>query len=310
MVTVVYLAIYAGVLCFVVGCIRRILQYSRLPMHLRWELYPVPHENPRRAAYGGSYFERADWTSEGQKFHRWGEMRAMLAEILLLRSVWESNRRLWYASFVFHIGLYCLIATCLLAASAAVLNLATSSESARLASGVITSVYRLTGAGGAGFVLLGAAGLLGRRLLDASVRRYTTPGDMFNLVFFLAAIGLTAVGYVAGAEGAGVTTLAHGLITFDTSVRISTVFGLGLVLASMLVAYIPFTHMSHFIGKYFTFHAVRWDDAQNRRGSGMEARIAGVMAYRPTWSASHIGADGSKSWPELAVASPAQEVRK
>ena len=27
------------------------------------------------------------------------------------------------------------------------------------------------------------------------------------------------------------------------------------------LAYIPLTHMSHFVGKYFTYHAVRWDDA-------------------------------------------------
>lgn len=308
MVTVVYLAIYAGILSFVGGCIRRYVQYSRLPMHLRWELYPVPHEDPVRAAHGGSYFERADWAGEKQRLHRLGEVRAMAAEIFLLRSVWESNRRLWYASFVFHIGLYCLIASCLLAIFAAVLNLGMSSEGARIAADVIGRMYRLTGAGGAGFVLLGAAGLLARRVLDRGIRRYTTPGDIFNLCFFLAAVGVTAAGYVIGGEG--VTALARGLITFDTSVRISPLFALGLVLASMLVAYIPFTHMAHFIGKYFTFHHVRWDDAQNRRGGAMEARIAGVMAYKPRWPARHIGADGSKSWPELAAANPAQEVRK
>lgn len=306
MVTVVYLTIYAGSLCFIVGCIRRVLQYSRLPMHVRWELYPVPHEHPRRAAHGGSYFEDANWASGKQRFHRLGETRAMLVEILFLRSLWESNRRLWYASFLFHIGLYCLIVTCLLLAGATVLSIAAPTAGA--AGSVAAKIYRATGAGGAAFVVLGATGVLGRRLLDRTERSFTLPGDVFNLLFFVVSIGLTAIGYLRG--GPDMAALAHGLFTFDTSLQVNAALGIGLVLASMLVAYIPYTHMAHFIGKYFTFHAVRWDDAQNRRGSEMESRIAGVMAYKPTWSASHIGADGTKTWPEIATANPAQEVRK
>ena len=42
------------------------------------------------------------------------------------------------------------------------------------------------------------------------------------------------------------------------------------MLSALLAAYIPFTHMSHFVGKYFTYHAVRWDDAANRRGGAIE----------------------------------------
>jgi nitrate reductase gamma subunit len=197
----------------------------------------------------------------------------------------------------------------LLVVFVAVLGLAASSEGAHAAFVVIAKFYRLTGAAGAAFVLLGAVGLLARRTFDRGVRVYTTRGDIANLLMFAVAIGLAAVGYVTGGA-AGVGTLANGLITFDTSVHISPLFALGLLLTSALVAYIPFTHMSHFMGKYFTFHTVRWDDAQNRRDGEMEPRIAGVMAYRPAWSASHIAADGSKSWPELAAANPAQEVRK
>ena len=32
------------------------------------------------------------------------------------------------------------------------------------------------------------------------------------------------------------------------------------ILMSLLVIYIPLTHMSHFIGKYFAYHAIRWND--------------------------------------------------
>jgi hypothetical protein len=56
------------------------------------------------------------------------------------------------------------------------------------------------------------------------------------------------------------------------------------------------------VAKYFTYHAVRWDDAPNT------GRIAGTMAeylrYRPTWSARHVGADGTKTWAEVATTPP------
>ena len=52
------------------------------------------------------------------------------------------------------------------------------------------------------------------------------------------------------------------------------------------------THMSHFIAKYFTYHAVRWDDRPSRQGSAFEKRIAEYLTYRPRWAAPHIGADG------------------
>jgi hypothetical protein len=55
----VFLFMYAAVFVFAVGCIGRVLQYARAPIHLRWELYPVPHETPERVKHGGSYFEES-----------------------------------------------------------------------------------------------------------------------------------------------------------------------------------------------------------------------------------------------------------
>ncbi len=43
--------------------------------------------------------------------------------------------------------------------------------------------------------------------------------------------------------------------------------------ASLLVAYIPLTHMSHMFMKYFLYHKVKWDDAPNRRGGRIEAAV-------------------------------------
>ena len=68
----------------------------------------------------------------------------------------------------------------------------------------------------------------------------------------------------------------------------SGLFGVGVALSSVLAAYIPFTHMSHFIAKYFTYHDVRWDDRPNVRGGSIESTVAEYLTYRPTWSAAHV----------------------
>ena len=159
-------------------------------------------------------------------------------------------------------------------------------------------------------VLLGAAGLLVRRMSDPNLKDYTSAADKFNLVFFMVTVAVLGVGYRVRPPGASVSSLVHGLLVFDTTVPMGLVLGAGLVLLAALVAYIPFTHMSHFIAKYFTYHAVRWDDAPNRRGSKIEARIAEYLTYRPTWAAAHIAGDGRKSWAEVATFNPAQENRK
>ncbi len=109
MTAAVYLAIYAGLLIFLAGCLRRIFVYARTPLHLRWELYPLPHEHPYRAAYGGSYFETQEWWRQPQVANRRGEWRVMIEEILFLKSLREFNRRLWLPSFLFHFGLYLVI---------------------------------------------------------------------------------------------------------------------------------------------------------------------------------------------------------
>ncbi len=79
---------------------------------------------------------------------------------------------------------------------------------------------------------------------------------------------------------------------------------LTIVSASLLVAYIPLTHMSHMFMKYFLYHKVKWDDAPNRPGGLMEAAIKNNLELKPTWQAKHIGADGHKSWRDIASSAP------
>jgi len=72
----------------------------------------------------------------------------------------------------------------------------------------------------------------------------------------------------------------------------------------VLTAYIPLTHMSHFVAKYFTYHSVRWDDAPLRDNRRIAAAFAEYLTYRPTWSAPHMKAGGATTWAEVAATNP------
>lgn len=311
MTITVYAAICLGLAIFVIGCVRRALQYAKMPIHLRWEVYPVPHEERSRVAHGGSYFEESDWWTKPRHSNLVGELRVMVPEILFLKGLWEFNRRLWLASFVFHFGLYLLIGTAVLVGIGGALPLLVPS----VASGgfwiALAALYKITGYAGAILSVVGALLLLLRRATSQELKNYTKPADFFNLLFFIVAFAAVAAGYVLRPPGsAGIGDVARGLFRFDADRVVSPLFGTGLILASALLAYIPFTHMAHFIAKYFTYHFVRWDDQPNVRGSSIESRVAQYLTYRPTWSAVHVGADGRKTWVDIATTNPTQEVRK
>ncbi len=306
----VYVVLYLGFLIFVAGCIRRVLQYARMPLHLRWELYPVPHEEPARAAHGGSYFESVDWWKQKSHFNLQGELRAMVPEMLFLKALWEFNRKLWYASFLFHFGLYLTIATLVLVLGQGLLTLSVAGWAYGTGGLVLAGMYHITGYAGVALALIGAVALLARRVSDPQLKNYNVPADLFNLVFFIVTFGLLGAGYLTRPAGVTVTALARGVLTFDRSVPIGGIFGAGLLLASVLVAYIPYTHMAHFIAKYFTYHSVRWDDRANLRAGRIESTVAGYLDYKPTWAAPHMGATGERTWAEIATTNPAQEVHK
>jgi nitrate reductase gamma subunit len=300
MTLILYSFIYDAVLIFLIASVARAIRYARAPLHLRWELYPVPHEDPSLVEHGGSYFEKVDWWKQPLHFNLWGELKFMVPEMLFLKGLWEFNRGLWWRSFPFHFGLYLLFGTAVLVAG-----------SAWLGTAALHPLYTATGLVGAVGVMVGALGLLVRRLTDPNLKNYTAPADVFNLVLFLAVIGLLLAGYfLRPPDFTGALGLARGLLVFDTTVRVPGLLASGLLLGSVLLAYIPLTHMSHFIAKYFTYHSIRWDDAPNRGEAKLAAKIAECLSYRPTWAAAHMGADGTRTWAEIATTNPAAGAKK
>jgi nitrate reductase gamma subunit len=311
MVWLTYTIVYAGAILFFLGCVRRILQYSRAPIHLRWELYPVPHEDPARVAHGGSYFEEPDWWEHPRRFNMGGELEFMVPEMLFLKGLWEFNRKLWTRSFPFHFGLYLMIGSSTVLGAAALVSIWHPVWLAGWIGLASHAFYRYTGLAGSILALFGSVSLLIRRLTDDDLKNYTAPADVFNLLSFGLTLSLLLVGYfTSGPHFPGMLAMTRGLLTFRPVSSVPPLLAVGVILLAALTAYVPYTHMAHFIAKYFTYHSVRWDDALKPHGGKLERKMAEYLTYRPTWSAPHIGADGEKTWAEIAQASPFPEKPK
>ncbi|MFH1437364.1 MAG: hypothetical protein ABIJ56_16790, partial [Pseudomonadota bacterium] len=69
----------------------------------------------------------------------------------------------------------------------------------------------------------------------------------------------------------------------------------------VFLAYLPFTHMTHFIAKYFTYHDIKWADEPAIADPGMEEKMGKVLNYPVSWSARHIKGDGKKTWVDVAT---------
>jgi nitrate reductase gamma subunit len=302
-----YLVVYAGLAVFALAVAARVVMWVRMPLHLRWELYPIPHEGGGRARYGGSYLEQSEWWTKARQVSLSGELKAMVAEILFLAALREHNRKLWTRSFPFHFGLYLVAACTVLMMTAGVLGAVAPGVMAGALGRVVRVAVPVCGGSGLVLAFLGALGLLQRRLGTPELRLFATSADYFNLLLFVVVLGCALVSFLlVDRTFAGASAFVRNLMTG----RLEALPGSGLqpllpalsaLLLAVLTAYIPLTHMSHFVGKYFAYHAIRWSDEPNLAGGGEEATIRGLLARPVSWSAPHIQGDGRKSWADVAT---------
>jgi nitrate reductase gamma subunit len=312
MTTLVYIIAYLSIAVFLIAVAVRFVFWSKMPMHLRWELYPVAHEGGGRAAYGGSYLEESDWWQKKREVSMLGELKVMVPEILFLVALREHNVKLWKWSFPFHFGLYLVGGTTMLLILGGLISAFLPTGVADPIGGVIGAVVPFLGGAGLVLGIIGAVGLFMRRR-GRSLRDYTAPADLFNLAFFIVAFGFALATFIGfDRKFAMVTEFVTNLVTFNLAPLAVSGTGallllLSVVLLSLLTAYIPTTHMSHFVGKYFAYHSIRWKDDPNLQG-GKEEKVIEELLSRPiSWSASHIGGDGKKTWLDAATEEPEVE---
>ena len=307
MSSVAHVIAYLSLIIFLVAVVAKIVAYLKRPIHVRWELYPVAHETPDRAAYGGSFMEDVDWWKKERKSNTLGELKFMLPEILLLRGVFESNKKLWLVSFPFHFGLYLLMGFAGLLMFGVIMTAAKVSVSAG-ATGFGALVHTATSVvGPVGMILafVGAAGLLLRRLMDRDLKNYSSLGHTFNLGLFLLTLGVAFITWqVVDNDFSMLQLFVYSLFTGKFMTFGSTLFAVQVILIFGLLAYIPLTHMSHFFMKYFLWHDIRWGDEPNVNHPETDKKIVAALGQTVTWSAEHIHADGKKNWVEVASYNP------
>jgi nitrate reductase gamma subunit len=306
----IYLFTYACMGVFLLAVAARAYRLFSMPIHLRWELYPVAHEPAKKARYGGSYMEDVDWWTKPRETNKLGELRVMLPEIFLLAGVYHGNRKLWTYSFPFHFGLYCMIAFLGLlgvGGIAQALGMQIGSDASVLGAGLHYLTLTM-GFIGMALGLFGSIGLIVRRLTDEDLKDFTAPLDIFNLGLFAVTLAIGLVSFLfVDSSFVALRGFAQGLLTFNPQPVASGLTTVAIALGVITIAYVPLTHMSHFFTKYFMYHEVRWNDEPNNRETEMSDKIDAALGQSPTWSASHIGADGKKTWVDIATTNPESE---
>lgn len=300
----IYTVSYASIVVFLAAVAMRARKLARAPLHLRWELYPVAHEKDH-LKHGGSFMEDLEWWTKPRKTSFFSMLSRMLPEMIFIKALWENNRPLWYRSFPFHFGLYLLIAfiVCLVLG---VIGRFTGIEiAAGTGSTYGAAVFYLTklfGAVGIILALIGAVGLLIRRLSAPDLDGYTLTSHVFNLGFFIVTLSVAFFTFVlVDSSFELIRSYLHNMITFSFEPIGSWLVSAEVVLGSILIAYIPLTHMSHFFTKWFMYHEVLWDDQPNAPGSTLEARLLEYLNYPVSWSAPHIAGGGKKTWADVAT---------
>ncbi len=298
---IIQIAIYVLGAAFIAGFISKFIKYSKMPIHLRWELYPVAGETKR--PWGGSYLEDSEWwTKPVEEKSFLGEIKFMGQEILCFREYFEKNRSLWYIVYPFHVGIFLLVGfflTLIVGALMMVGDVVVAGESTSILGKL---VYYLTLITGITSLVAGTAGcmaLLVRKLADNSMKLYTRRIEYFNIVLVL---GIFVTGICAWAFADSTFSTAReftkGLITFGDSGSPAGIVSAHMILIGLFLAYLPFTNMMHFFMKHFTYNSVRWDDAPHLRGNRIEQQLEPLLAQPISWAAPHI--KGINKWSDIA----------
>jgi len=290
--------IYAAFLVCIIGTLAKLGRYIRAPTHLRWELYPVPHEK----AYFAVRDEIPMLRGSFAQFYHGGlaeELKEMLPEMLFLVRVFRYRRRIWFFSLAMHDGIYLILAWFVLLLIDAITRLAgipVYAFSPNPWGAFIAWLTIITGIVGGFAIAVGTVGLFIFRLADRGMREYATFREYFNLAFiftvvitalvavctyvwnYMCANGFTFKNLIDALFGnhQGVFYEAMmqmlALITFDPS----KLAGLTFVTSPLMLAhqilfclfllYYPFSKMVHGPAKYVSYHLVNWDDKPHQEG--------------------------------------------
>ena len=267
---------YVSFIVLVLGLTYRVIKWSSLPLQLRWELYPIPHK------------------VNGLK-GKIEELKETLKEMLFIVRVWRGKKKLWLFTWTFHIGLYLMLIWFILLLLGAIVKsvwrIEVSMTSQNTLGLILGYLIDICGVWGSIILAFGVTSLIIFRTLDKGMRMYSTAIDYLNLILIASIVwtGIAIVypkvlhyGYVyysfdkifIGFDKVFQNAINQmvSLITFNPSILYAIdilrepLMFIHQVLLYVFLAYLPFSKMVHFIGKYFTYHKVIWDDKPGLEG--------------------------------------------
>lgn len=286
----------------------KLIKIARMPVHLRWELYPVASETESKQ--GSTYYEDV---GKWRKNHRKTVLKGvfhLLKENFWLGEYFRRNRWYWLVLLPWHIGFILIIAfhiLCFFGALVIVADMPVSAESTFILGRTFYFLILLTGVISFISGAFGSVGLFIKRLIDKDLRAFATPQNYFTYLFTLVVFlsGLYAWSFV-DPTFAGYREFWKGLVTLSPA-SVDSATATHIILFALFLIYLPFTRSLHYITKFFAFLWVQWDDKPNLRGSKMEKNVKKWLNKPVSWSAAHIEADGKKSWIDITTKKTSDE---
>jgi len=250
---------YLAFIIFVVGTIYRVVNWARSA---------VPLKIPLTAgqAYSLPFLKRTIYDRIDCPFTRLGVVVRMFFEVFLMRSLFRNTRFyhdkmtnvdtrwLWLFAMMFHYSLLIILLRHLRFFTNPVPWFIKQLDWADAAIKFWVPPIYISGI----LVLVSLAFLWGRRIFLAKERCISLPSDHFVLILISAiVISGTLMRYFIKVDIASVKQLALGLVTFhppgpDVLQSINPIFYFHLTCVSILIAYIPFSKLMHFIGIFFS----------------------------------------------------------
>lgn len=307
MTTLFYILGYLAVVGFICLAFLKIKSYlSASPLHVRWELYPVPHEGDKKASYGGSFMEEKEWWTKPRHISHWGDIKGILTEVLFLHATFEHNLKLWFRTYPFHVGMYMLMGGTIIVVLSVIAQLCGLDPQGGFmifVGNVMSAVVLI----GSLCIIGGGVALIQRRRTDEGLNKYTTPEHYLNLGAFVLFGVLTLAAWAFNPSYFDLSrTFIYNLFTFNLQALPSTLFVLNLLVGFFLLIWIPVTNMGHLIMKYYMYHDIRWGDEPTTYSEKNKQKISEALKYNVSWSAEHIAGDGKpKTWVDVATTNPA-----
>jgi nitrate reductase gamma subunit len=276
----------------------KIVEYLKMPLHLRWELYPVIPEE--RFKYGGSYMEEPLFWEKKRRRSLLRGLLFLLKDYFVLSEYFKRKRSYWLSLYPWHVGFITIILfhiSCFFSGLLMLLGFRLSPSSSLVGSAFY---YTTVSLGLLSFLtgLFGSVGILIKRLEDADLRLYAAPMNFLTYVFTILVFSSGLYAFFLDPSLEEYRHFWEGLLSLRF-VDVSRETAIHIILFSLFLIYLPFTRSIHYITRILGFFLIRWDDRPNKRGGEIEGLLERELERKVDWAAPHV--KRGVSWKENAL---------